>query len=71
MYEEYKKTLFHILTLDEHADLLEESLKLLPDKTVIHRMTGDGPRALLIEPLWSLDKKHVLNTINKKVNKYF
>lgn len=66
MYEEYKENPFHILTLDEHAELVSESLKMLPGDTVIHRMTGDGPRRLLVEPLWSLDKKNVLNTINRR-----
>ncbi|WP_026669673.1 TIGR01212 family radical SAM protein [Butyrivibrio sp. AE3006] len=67
MYEEYKKEPFHILSLEEHVELLAESINMLPEKTVIHRMTGDGPRALLVEPLWSLDKKNVLNTINRTV----
>ncbi|SEK88605.1 hypothetical protein SAMN04487770_1042 [Butyrivibrio sp. ob235] len=66
MYEEYKENHFHILTLDEHAELISESLKMLPGDTVIHRMTGDGPRRLLVEPLWSLDKKNVLNTLNRR-----
>ncbi|WP_022761042.1 MULTISPECIES: TIGR01212 family radical SAM protein [unclassified Butyrivibrio] len=66
MYEEYKENPFHILTLDEHAELIMESLKMLPGDTVIHRMTGDGPRRLLVEPLWSLDKKNVLNTLNRR-----
>ncbi|SDB69417.1 TIGR01212 family radical SAM protein [Butyrivibrio sp. INlla16] len=66
MYEEYKENPFHILTLDEHAELISESLKILPGDTVIHRMTGDGPRRLLVEPLWSLDKKNVLNTLNRR-----
>ena len=59
MYEEYKKEPFHILSLEEHVELLAESINMLPEKTVVHRMTGDGPRALLVEPLWSLDKKNV------------
>ncbi len=67
MYEEYKKEPFHILSLEEHVELLAESINMLPEKTVVHRMTGDGPRALLVEPLWSLDKKNVLNTINRTV----
>ena len=67
MYEEYKEHPFHILSLDEHVELLSESIDILPENTVVHRMTGDGPRALLVEPLWSLDKKNVLNTINRSV----
>ncbi|WP_026492347.1 TIGR01212 family radical SAM protein [Butyrivibrio sp. XPD2002] len=71
LYDEYKEDPFHILTLDEYAELLEQSFEILPKNTVVHRMTGDGPRALLVEPLWSLNKKNVLNTINRKVNHLF
>ncbi len=66
MYEEFKDHPFHILTMEEYTDLVAKALTLLPEDTVVHRMTGDGPRRLLVEPLWSLDKKRVLNTMNKK-----
>ena len=52
-------------TLDEYAGLVTECVKILPEETVLHRMTGDGPRKLLIAPLWCLDKKRVLNEINR------
>jgi radical SAM superfamily enzyme len=42
------------------------AIALLPKETVVHRMTGDGPRKLLVEPLWSLDKKRVLNMLTAK-----
>lgn len=64
---EYKEKPFKILSLDEYTEILINCLKLLPENTVIHRMTGDGDKRLLIEPLWSGDKKKVLNTINKAV----
>ncbi len=57
----------HIFTLEEYAELLVDCLRLLPEETVIHRLTGDGPRDLLIAPKWSLNKKHVLNTIHKYI----
>lgn len=60
---EYAKNPFHIMTLQEYASLIADCIALLPEETVIHRMTGDGPKKLLIAPLWSGDKKHVLNTI--------
>ena len=66
--EEYEKEHFKILTMEEYTDLVVDCLKILPKNTVIHRMTGDGPRKLLIEPLWSLDKKRVLNTLHKKIS---
>ena len=48
--------------------LAAECVALLPEDTVLHRMTGDGPRRLLIAPLWSLDKKRVLNTLNRYIS---
>ena len=54
----------HIPTLEEYAKTLSECVKLLPEDMVVHRLTGDAPKKLLIAPLWSADKKKVLNTIN-------
>ncbi len=67
MAEEYRKDPFPLMSLEEYSDLIAESVSILPKNTVIHRMTGDGPRKLLTAPLWSLDKKRVLNTINRKI----
>lgn len=67
MCEEYEKHPFRLMDLEEYSDLIIECIRILPEKTVIHRMTGDGPRKLLIAPLWCLDKKRVLNTINRKL----
>ncbi|MEE3392428.1 MAG: TIGR01212 family radical SAM protein [Lachnospiraceae bacterium] len=65
--EEYEESPFHILSLDEYCDIVVDCLKILPKETVIHRLTGDGPKRLLIEPRWSADKKHVLNMLNKAI----
>lgn len=65
--EEYEAAPFPLFTLEEYADLVAESLRLLPEDMVLHRMTGDGPRKLLIAPLWCLDKKRVLNTMNARI----
>lgn len=70
MAEEYRRNPFPLMSLEEYSDLIAESVSILPDRTVLHRMTGDGPRRLLIAPLWSLDKKRVLNTINRKIKEY-
>ena len=56
-----------LLTLDEYTDLVIKCLEILPQEMVIHRITGDGPRGILIAPLWSRDKKTVINTINHKM----
>ena len=57
---------YSFMSMEEYTDLVVECIALLPEETVIHRMTGDGPRKLLVEPLWSLDKKRVLNTLTHK-----
>ena len=53
-----------MLTPEHYIDLLEQCLHVLPPETVIHRLTGDGAKRDLIAPLWSADKKRVLNAIN-------
>ena len=57
---------FELFTLDDYCDFVVDCIERLPKDMVIHRMTGDGPRSLLVAPLWSTDKKRVLNTINKR-----
>ena len=64
---EYREKPFKILSLDEYTEILINCLRILPESVVIHRMTGDGDKRLLVEPLWSGDKKKVLNTINKAI----
>lgn len=54
-----------VLTLEEYVDLVLECIELLPQDIVIHRITGDGPKKLLLAPLWSASKKTVMNTIHK------
>lgn len=66
--EEYLETPFHILTMEEYISLVVSALSILSSKIVIHRLTGDGPKSLLLEPQWSADKKRVLNAIHKAIN---
>lgn len=54
-----------VMTLEEYVAALEACVRALPRQIVIHRMTGDGAKKDLIAPLWSGDKKRVLNTIEK------
>ncbi len=65
--KEFEETGFHVFTLEEYCDLMVKCLKLLPKDIVVHRITGDGPKRLLIAPLWSANKKLVLNTLNKAI----
>jgi hypothetical protein len=60
---------FHIFTMDEYIEVLTGCLKRLPPSCIVHRMTGDGPKKLLIAPLWSADKKRVINAINSAIRK--
>ena len=55
-----------ILSLDEYLDILVACIEHIPKEIVIHRITGDGPKNLLLAPLWSGNKKLVLNSIQKK-----
>jgi radical SAM protein (TIGR01212 family) len=65
--KEYEEHPFPVLTMEEYAELLQDAVRLLPEETVVHRLTGDGPKRLLIAPLWSADKKRVLNYLRKYV----
>lgn len=62
----FKKS-FEILKFEEYIDIIISCLELLPPNIVIHRVTGDGPKELLIEPTWSLNKRNVLNTLHKEL----
>ena len=68
MAEEYEREPFPLMDLETYASLIKDCVSILPEHTVLHRMTGDGPRRLLIAPLWCLEKKHVLNTLRRKLN---
>ena len=61
----YKTEPFHILSLEEYTQILIRCIEVMPPETVIHRITGDGPKKLLIAPLWSGHKKYVMNYIHK------
>ena len=61
---DYAAGKFEVLTLEHYIDLLEQCLRVLPPNMVIHRLTGDGAKRDLIAPLWSADKKRVLNAIH-------
>lgn len=62
----YREHPFSIFSMEEYCDLVVDCIERLPDSMVIHRITGDGPKSILIAPKWSGDKKRVLNTIQKR-----
>lgn len=65
LYEMYQKEPFKIFSMEEYTELLCRCIEIIPKNVVIHRMTGDGDKRLLVEPMWSGNKKVVLNYINK------
>lgn len=65
LLDDYNAGKFKALSLEEYIDILCYCIEVLPKNVVIHRITGDGDKKLLVAPMWSADKKKVLNTINK------
>ena len=66
--DEYRECKVDVLSLEEYTSIIKHCVEIIPDNVIIHRLTGDGAKKDLIAPLWSADKKHVLNTINKALN---
>ncbi len=64
---DYEAGKFEVLTLDEYIDILKACVREIPENMVVHRLTGDGPKKILLAPSWSGDKKSVLNRINKEI----
>lgn len=67
--KEYNNKRFEVLTLEKYTDIICKSIEVLPKNVVIHRITGDGAKRTLIAPLWSADKKRVLNYINNELER--
>ena len=61
--KEYLEGRVPVLSEDEYIDILKACVREIPEDVVIHRLTGDGDKRILIAPLWSGDKKHVWNRI--------
>ena len=62
---DYRAGRFEALSLEAYADILCRAIELLPPHMIVHRITGDGAKRSLIAPLWSADKKRVLNYLGK------
>ena len=62
---DYEQGKFQCLTLEEYGAVLKACIQVLPETVVVHRITGDGAKKDLIAPLWSGDKKKVLNYLHK------
>lgn len=55
-----------VLGQEEYFGIVGKALELLPEDTVVHRLTGDGPKSLLLAPMWTADKRQVVNYINRR-----
>ena len=64
---DYEAGEFEVLSQDEYIELVIRCLEIIPDDIVIHRVTGDGPKNILAAPLWSGNKRQVLNTLHQKM----
>ena len=73
LYADYCNGLFKAMTIEDYLAAIGAILPVLPENMVIHRLTGDGPKNILAAPLWTADKKRVLNTLHHylKENKIY
>jgi radical SAM protein (TIGR01212 family) len=62
----YRDNKVEILGEEEYFDIVDEAIKLLPEDAVVHRLTGDGPKKILIAPEWTKNKRQVVNYINRR-----
>lgn len=65
LLKDYEDSKFNALTMEQYIDILCDAVSIIPKNVIIHRLTGDGDKEILVSPLWSGNKKVVLNTINK------
>lgn len=68
-YHNASPTEFACMSLEAYTEILSSVLTLIPEETVVYRITGDGPKRLLIAPLWSADKKAVLNALHRQMER--
>lgn len=69
LYDMYMDKSFHIYEYEEYLNLVCNAIEILDSDIVIHRLTGDGPKNLLFEPRWTLNKRRTLNGIVKELNR--
>lgn len=65
LLKNYEDSKFNALTMEQYIGILCDAVSIIPKNVIIHRLTGDGDKKILVAPLWSGNKKVVLNTINK------
>lgn len=65
----YQKGAFDVLGMEEYIETVIAALSILPEEMVIHRLTGDGPKNLLLAPMWSCRKREVLNELHRRMKR--
>ena len=65
--DEYLMGRVNVMSMEEYIAAVKDLVKLIPDNVVIHRLTGDGDKRLLLAPMWSADKKRVLNALKREL----
>ncbi|MCQ2579267.1 MAG: TIGR01212 family radical SAM protein [Treponemataceae bacterium] len=68
--EDYLEHKFECLSMEQYFELLAKALKVIPPEVVVHRLTGDGAKNILIAPLWTADKKKVHNSLRTFLENY-
>ena len=66
LLEMYNNKGFEVLGMEEYFDIVGDAIGLLDPDVVVHRLTGDGPKSLLVAPLWTSNKREVVNYINRR-----
>ncbi|CAM3666243.1 TIGR01212 family radical SAM protein [Marinicrinis lubricantis] len=67
MVRQWKEGLLEFMEMDDYIKLVVDTLEFLPPEMIVHRLTGDAPRDLLIGPMWSLNKWEVLNAFDREL----
>ena len=68
---DYRAGKFKTLTKEEYFSLIQKAVKLLPENMVVHRLTGDPPKRILIAPEWTANKREVMNELSSLIAKYY
>lgn len=66
LYDMWEKGEFETLEMEEYFDIVDRLIELLPGHMVVHRLTGDGPKKYLVAPMWTANKRAVVNYINRR-----
>jgi len=68
MATQYQSQPFELLSLEQYVEIVCQQIRVFHPETVIERLTGDGAKSTLIAPTWTLNKRNVLNSIDKRLS---